>query len=302
MSAIVSKQTERALNHLRSLKPYDGWSTDFYIGSSGDRVVMLRRRNVPLTKGPGFLAIAYDEHATKAVVGITKIIGDTGESCFCRGIVLVEQDGSVSRNSQEIRIRLDKNTKDEELKKSKERMNKDISKAKEAIKRRNKEGNHTPTTSGMNLSEEDTSDLAKFGLVCIGCIVVLRMLASFTFFFNAIIIPITILYGMQTCPAESSFDAKKELKRVLRGKHLPDGHQDKPAQDWFSQTIARVTASVGTELATAMGYEVSFMHIGGVCTIAIVNVMVTNSEYYWIGVFGNWRYLVHRKTIPEGQK
>lgn len=90
MSTIILKQTERAMNHLRSLKPYDGWSTDFYIGSSGDRVVMLRRRNVPLTKGPGFIAIAYDEHGTKAIVGITKIIGDTEESCFCRGTVLVE--------------------------------------------------------------------------------------------------------------------------------------------------------------------------------------------------------------------
>jgi hypothetical protein len=262
MSEVVSKQTERALNHLRSLKPYDGWSTDFYIGSSGDRVVMLRRRNVPLTKGPGFLSIAYDEHETKTVVGITKIIGDTGESCFCRGIVLVEQDGSVSRNSQEIRIRLDKNrsTKQKELKTSKERMNKDLAKAKEAIKRRNKETAPTPpVSSGMKLSEEDTSDLAKLGLMFIAFIVVLRILASFKFLFNAIIIPIAILYGIQTCPTESSFDAKKELKRVLRGKHLPDGHRDKPANDWFSQTIARVTASVGTELTTAMGYEVSFM-------------------------------------------
>ena len=259
MSKVVSKQTERALSHLRSLKPYDGWSTDFYIGSSGDRVVMLRRRNVPLTKGPGFLSIAYDEHETKTVVGITKIIGDTEESCFCRGIVLVEKDGSVSRNSQEIRIRLDKNTKQEELKKSKERMNKDLAKAKEAMKRRNKETTPTPVSSGMKLSEEDTSDLAKLGLTFIAFIVVLRILASFKFLFNAIIIPIAILYGMQTCPTESSFDAKKELKRVLRGKHLPDGHRDKPANDWFSQTIARVTASVGTELTTAMGYEVSFM-------------------------------------------
>jgi len=259
MSTIILKQTERAINHLRSLKPYDGWSTDFYIGSSGDRVVMLRRRNVPLTKGPGFIAIAYDEHGTKAVVGITKIIGDTEESCFWRGTVLVEPDGSVSRTSPEIRIRLDKNTKEKELKQSKERMNKDLKKAKEAMKRRNEETNHASSTSGMNLSEEDTSELAKLGLVSIGLIVILRILASFKFLFNAIIIPITIWYGMQTCPTASSFDAKKELKRVLRGKHLPDGHQDKPANDWFSQTIARVTASVGTELATAMGYEVSFM-------------------------------------------
>lgn len=40
--------------------------------------------------------------------------------------------------------------------------------------------------------------------------------------------------------------------------HLPQGHQDKPADDWLSRTVARVTASVAAEAATALGYEVSF--------------------------------------------
>jgi hypothetical protein len=40
--------------------------------------------------------------------------------------------------------------------------------------------------------------------------------------------------------------------------HLPEGHQSKPADDWLSRTVARVTASVATEAATALGYEVSF--------------------------------------------
>ena len=63
---------------------------------------------------------------------------------------------------------------------------------------------------------------------------------------------------MQNCPANDTFDAKKELKRVLRGQHLPEGHQDKPAGDWLSRTVARVTASVAAEAATALGYEVSY--------------------------------------------
>jgi hypothetical protein len=44
----------------------------------------------------------------------------------------------------------------------------------------------------------------------------------------------------------------------ISSHHLPDGHQDKPANDWLSRTVARVTASVTVEAATALGYEVSF--------------------------------------------
>ena len=40
--------------------------------------------------------------------------------------------------------------------------------------------------------------------------------------------------------------------------HLPQNHPDKPKDDWFSSTIARVTASVATEFATSLGYELSF--------------------------------------------
>jgi hypothetical protein len=45
---------------------------------------------------------------------------------------------------------------------------------------------------------------------------------------------------------------------TFKSHHLPENHPDKPKDDWFSSTIARVTASVATELATSMGYELSF--------------------------------------------
>ena len=57
----------------------------------------------------------------------------------------------------------------------------------------------------------------------------------------------------------SFFDlAKKELKRVLRGEHLPENHVDKP-KGFFDQALSRINATVTTELATGLGYEVSMM-------------------------------------------
>lgn len=257
----LKSRTEKALAHLKSLKPNDGWSIDYYVGFSGDRVVMLKRRNVPLTKGSGFISLVYDEYETETVVGITKIIGKSGSnSYFCLGNVLVEKSGTVSRDLREIRVKIDGiNTKQKDLKESKERMNLNLNMAKNALNEREQHKNLNPSSCRSSDSEEDTTELAKIGLMIIGLLTALRILASFRLLLNAIFIPVVILYAMQTCPPETSFDAKKELKRVHRGKHLPEGHENKPANDWLSQAIARVTASVGTELATALGYEVSFV-------------------------------------------
>lgn len=101
---------------------------------------------------------------------------------------------------------------------------------------------------------------------------------------------------MHTCPGEESFDVKKELKRVLRGDKLPDGHPDKP-KDWLSRSIARVAASVGTELVTSLGYEVSLDNFVGACTVACVRVPSADMDFYWIGLFGKWRFIMQRR-IP----
>uniref|UniRef100_A0A7S3Q763 Uncharacterized protein n=1 Tax=Chaetoceros debilis TaxID=122233 RepID=A0A7S3Q763_9STRA len=82
-------------------------------------------------------------------------------------------------------------------------------------------------------------------------------------------------------------------------QHLPEGHQDKPPDDWFSRTVARVTASVVAEASTAFGYEVSFTSFGGAFTLSTVLVPTLNMELYWIGAFGSWRYIMKRKTQIE---
>ena len=69
----------------------------------------------------------------------------------------------------------------------------------------------------IDMSDEQTSELAKLGLMFIGVVTILRIISSSTFVFKAVVLPIGILYGMMTCPANDTFDPKKELKRVLRG-------------------------------------------------------------------------------------
>lgn len=83
-------------------------------------------------------------------------------------------------------------------------------------------------------------------------------------------------------PVES-FDVKKELKRILRGHHLPESHPEKP-RGLFEQTLARIQATVVTELATLPGYTVRMENlVPGAVLLAVVVVPSVDMTYYWLG-------------------
>lgn len=221
-----SDRTEEAIRHLKSIKPYDGWSSDKYMNSEGKELVMLRRRNVPLSKA-GFTALAYDENSSKCVVGISSLTGVTEHTTFCQAVVLVEKDGTVTRDQRAVRVALlDKvggNSKEKTLNDIKAQNRQNREKAKESLQRRVENGDGKPT-GGLaaenilgKLSDEDTSDIAKLGLIFICVVTLLRIIASFRFLFNMILLPFVVLFAMQNCPSNETFDTKKELKRVLRG-------------------------------------------------------------------------------------
>jgi hypothetical protein len=281
--SLDSQRTEEALRHLRAIKPYDGWSHDTYMNSQGKKLVMLKRRNVPLSN-TGYAAIVYDP-TTECVLGISTASNDSDTSPQCRGRVLVEKNGSVARDQRDVTVNLSNNqiphdddrdrdhaassakkstssTKELNLKQEIQRNQQNLRRAREGQRRRENQPGASPDFSLQDfmskLSDEDTPDLAKLGLLFIAVVTVLRIISSLKFVFNAVVFPLVVLYAMQKCPKDDTFDAKKELKRVLRGHHLPEGHQDKPADDWLSRTVARVTASVAAEAATALGHTVSY--------------------------------------------
>lgn len=136
----------------------------------------------------------------------------------------------------------------------------------------------------LNLSPSDRQLLevyVKYALMGIAAMVVLRALAMSTLFYVAIF-PLVYVYGITTCPPLESFDAKKELKRVLRGQYLPDDHPQKPKTMW-EQWAARAMASVTTEIATFPGYEVDMMPLAGAAIWTEVKVPTANLQCYWLG-------------------
>jgi hypothetical protein len=152
------------------------------------------------------------------------------------------------------------------------------------------------------LTAEENKPLVQFGLMTIGGAIALRVILKLLSSFAVLLLPLMYFYLMQTCPKQSSFDGRKELKRVLRGKHLPKDHPEKP-KSYLEKMAAKVTASVTTELATLPGYEqkmTSLFNPNPALILTIMTFPTINMQYYWVGVNGQWYFLLSREVKPAG--
>jgi hypothetical protein len=148
------------------------------------------------------------------------------------------------------------------------------------------------------LSDKENQPLIQYGLMAIGGAVAIRMLLSMLSSFAILLLPLLYFYLVSSCPKASSFDGKKELKRVLRGKHLPESHAEKPKSS-FEKLAAKVTASVTTELATLPGYDLEmtpFFKSNPAVILSIMTVPTISAQYYWVGANGKWFFLFAREV------
>mmetsp|Transcript_16122 Transcript_16122/g.21080 ORF Transcript_16122/g.21080 Transcript_16122/m.21080 type:complete len:193 (-) Transcript_16122:187-765(-) len=159
--------------------------------------------------------------------------------------------------------------------------------------------NATSTTNHAASESEITSEQNQQLLNLAGCLLAglaaIRIMTSYVYLL--LTCPILFLYMIQVCPSEQSFDVRKELKRVLRGHHLAEDHPDKP-KGFLSETLARVTAAITTEIATGLGYEVTMFNLYRVLRVVWVRVPAANKDFYWVGAFSRWTY-VYTAEIPD---
>lgn len=125
---------------------------------------------------------------------------------------------------------------------------------------------------------------------------VLFTMFAFSFYMTASIqvfctigLPLYYLYFVQTRPANSSFDAKYQLKRVLAGSDLPDGDPNKP-RGILHKMGRNITSTLATTAATAGGYAENFYNILWAVTVVKVSMPTANMDVYWIGCVGTWFY------------
>lgn len=139
------------------------------------------------------------------------------------------------------------------------------------------------------VSDETNQQILTYGMAIFAAVAVLRLIFSS---FTIILLPV---FGIMylTCPTDESFDAKKELKRVYRGQHLPEDDPNKP-KSWLEKAAAKVAATVVAETTTALGYTLTFIHASGFFTVAKVKLDAAELEYYWIGCLNKWSFAMSR--------
>ena len=161
---------------------------------------------------------------------------------------------------------------------------------------RSSSSRRTSTTSAATTPISTTNNainnevLLQYGLMAFGALVLLKIIFTALNIVSILLLPLLYLYACSQCPTNETFDAKKELKRVMRGAHLPSEHQPK---GFFEQGFNRLAASVTAELATSLGYEISVTDCFGAGRLACVTVPVAGYEYYWMGIFGELIYILY---------
>jgi hypothetical protein len=211
----MSASTQTALNHLKKIKPSDGWSAEARSTGSGASVVStvrLLRRNVPLTESY-FLDLHHDTKSGN-VVGILTPNRD-GQA---QSQILVDKNGKP-QGSKTALLRVSNWTPGASPPKTTERSSSSTSRSSTGA---------GAAAADTSLSLEENKELLKYVAYAIGGAVAFRLIFSAMFGLYVLAFPIVYLYLVQNCPKMESFNAKKELKRVLRGAHLSEDDPNKP--------------------------------------------------------------------------
>jgi len=281
----MTASSKAALNHLKKLKPFDGWSIE-----QKDKGFRLLRRQVPLTDNY-FLDIHYDAGASDAVVGILTRPRLGGSKAYAQ--VLVDKTGKPTTRRQTLSVQFSPST-----------TTATTTTTTTTSRSTSNTGPSSSTTTNVNdgipvLTDEQNMQLIKYGAMIIGGFAVLRFVLNAAAILYILALPIVYLYMVQTCPSDESFEPKKQLKRVMRGHHLPDDHPDKP-KGFLSETLARLTATVTAEVATGLaGYEVTLVSLAGAAKVVCVRVPAAHIDYYWVGAVGRWIYVYSMELNQE---
>lgn len=288
----LSSSAKDALAHLKRKKPMGGWGVEV-TGVEGSPTYRLLRRSVPLTDNK-FLDIHYDP-LSDCVVGITS--KSTRLTNTSQAQILVDKDGNPVSKGQLKSIRSYNPSKSQSSSASSTTGTTATRSTATAIRTNNNIGINAAPPIFENM---DNQQLLQYGLIFIMACLIYSIISQAVYMLSLLLFPCIFLYGIQTCPSEQSFDAKKELKRVLRGHHLPEDHPNKP-KNFFDKTIAKISATVTTELATGLGYEVSMMSLAGAAWFTSVKVPAAQLEGYWLGAFGKWTYIGSRSLENSNQ-
>jgi hypothetical protein len=207
---------QAALAHLKTKKPLGFWSLETKASSSNSNshLVRLLRRNIPLTD-TFYLDIHYDPESDLVVGILSNAIKYMGTA---QAQVLVDSTGTPTGN----RIQLISISSYSPTRAAAAAATGTTRPAQEAATRRNRRDFSSEPTFTRTVSDEQNREILQYAGMIVGGMILFRILLQSLMGVSLVLVPLGYLYLISTCPGVESFDAKKELKRVLRGYHLPE--------------------------------------------------------------------------------
>jgi hypothetical protein len=94
------------------------------------------------------------------------------------------------------------------------------------------------------------------------------------------------------------WELMKILDSIPHAFHVLFSHSQ--SKGFLSETFARLSATVTTELATGLGYEIEMFPLAGAAYVAAVRVPASKMDCYWLGAVGRW-YFVYSREMPDAK-
>ena len=146
--------------------------------------------------------------------------------------------------------------------------------------------------------DENKAQLVKYSLMAVGALAIFKVVSESLFYIYVLFLPGIYAYLLSTCPKEESFDAKQELKKIMDGSLLAEGHPEKP-RSFFGKLYSQAVAEVTTEYSAWMGMRSEFSPLAGMAIWVTVQVPTLKYRGHWIGALNKW-YFVSGSTSTNG--
>ncbi|KAL3764347.1 hypothetical protein ACHAW5_010483 [Stephanodiscus triporus] len=231
-----SPRTQAALMHLRRLRPLDGYAVECYLASNGRNRVRLKRRDSRTSSSIG-RPVAWSGYVRSPPRG-TRGAG----SCWWTSAANSAAAAATTTTPSSVTVSLT-NVPSGGRRGSGDGGGASSSSSSSTTTA----ANDAAATARLDANGEV---LLRYGPMALGALLVLRIvLSALGGALPLLVAPVAYMYVSASCPPNDTFDAKRELKRAMRGEHLPE---ERRPRGILERGLNRLAASVTTELATSL--------------------------------------------------
>lgn len=151
--------------------------------------------------------------------------------------------------------------------------------------------------SNLTGVDENSAVLVKYAFMVIGMLSIFKILSESLFYVYVLFLPGIYAYLAKTCPKESDFYSKEELKPIMDTTNLADNDPAKP-KGYFDSFYAKAKASVAAEVSALAGMQEEYHSLGGAAILVTVTAPALGTKFYWVGALNKFHF-IHSSKLDK---